>query len=74
MPEYTVDITMEGAMRFHAANASDAKARLEQLMESGRLNAAQSNLGQWPDGTPILAELYIRDDWTLVDENGEEID
>lgn len=74
MPRFTLDLTLRGAMTFEAPDSAAARAKLQALLDSGRLDCAEANLGSWSDGAPILAEVGIdHDDHALVDEHGHDV-
>jgi hypothetical protein len=66
MNEYLFDVKLFASISVKAATPADARALLR-----GALDCAGANLGAFPDGTPILAEVS-QDGWAdLVQVNGE---
>lgn len=64
--EYAFDVTFVGALRIKAASEAEARATLADC-----LDCADSNLGAWPNGDPILAELSLRGEPSLYEVDGE---
>lgn len=52
--EFAFDIVLVGAVRVKALTEEGARGHLQAC-----LDCADSNLGAWPDGSPILAELSL---------------
>lgn len=76
MPEYAFDIELFAAVRVNAPNEATARQMLAEAFE-----AADTNFGAWPDGSPILGEASLSDlatpslfevDGEPVDDEGEE--
>ena len=57
MKTYCFDITLVGAIRVTAPDELTARKMLKEA-----LDAADANLGAWPDGSPILAEVSLAQD------------
>ena len=64
--EYAFDITLAAAMRVKAVNEEQARKLLYDM-----LDAADANLGAWPDGSPILAEVSLDGRPNLFEIDGE---
>ena len=67
MPEFAFDVTLAGALRVNAPTEAEARRILRD-----RLDCADSNLGAWPDGSPMLAELSLTGTPSLYEIDGEE--
>jgi len=68
MNEYAFDITLSAALRVKAPDEATAHALLAET-----LNCADANLGAWPDGSPILAEVSLLGDCSLYSVNGDPV-
>lgn len=55
--EYAFDVKLFAAVRVRAARLSDAIA-----MVRAALDCADANLGAWPSGDPIMAEVSLDDE------------
>lgn len=64
--EYAFDIKLTGAIRVRATSANMARKILRD-----ELDCADSNLGAWPDGSPILANLSMTGRPVLYETDGE---
>lgn len=73
MSEYAFDVILSGALRVpDMPDEATARATLAYM-----LDCAESNLGLWPNGEPILAEVSLADDLAkprLYAIDGDEID
>jgi hypothetical protein len=69
MHEYAFDTLLVCAIR---VKAKDEKSAREMLAK--HLDAASANLGAWPDGNPILAEVSLDGNPQLFEINGETVD
>lgn len=69
--EYAFDVILSGALRVKAATYAEALATLKATID-----CADSNLGAWPNGDPILAELSLSDKTgpALYEVNGSHVD
>jgi hypothetical protein len=67
--EYAFDVKLLAAIRVKAANETEARELLSQ-----HLNCADTNLGAWPDGSPILAEASIDGEADLYEVDGISLD
>lgn len=67
MPEFAFDIVLNGALRVNAPTEVEARKTLAAV-----LDCADSNLGAWPDGNPILAELSLTGNPSLYEIDGVE--
>lgn len=76
MNEYAFDCTLACAIRVQAPSEEAARALLRET-----INAAEANLGAWPNGDPILCEVSLIDEEefttalgrpALYEVNGEE--
>lgn len=65
--EYAFDLTLASTIRVKANSAAEAVALLKQ-----NLDAADCNMGAWPDGSPILAECSIIGDPSLFEVDGND--
>lgn len=54
MPNFLFDVKLFASIRVPAATAAEARAKL-----IAALDAADANLGSWPDGDPIFGECSI---------------
>lgn len=68
MHEYAFDIALAGAIRVRADSEEAARALLDE-----RLDAADANLGCWPDNAPILMELSLRGVPSLYQVDDEDV-
>jgi hypothetical protein len=50
--EFAFDVVMTGALRVRARDEAEARR-----MICAALDSSSANLGAWPDGSPILAEV-----------------
>ena len=66
MTEYAFDITLAGALRVEAESEEEARRILFEAID-----CADCNLGAWPNGDPILAELSLRGEPVLYEVDGE---
>lgn len=64
--EYAFDIKLLAAVRVKATSEDMARRHLFEC-----LDAADSNLGAWPDGSPILAEVSMDGEADLYEIDGE---
>jgi hypothetical protein len=64
--EYAFDVKMNASLRVQAQTQTQAK----QIMQH-TLQCADANLGAWPDGSPILAEISMDGEPDLYEINGE---
>jgi hypothetical protein len=55
--EYLFDVKMFASIRVKAADEATAQAMLRAEVYS-----ATANLGSWPNGDPIIAEVSVDDD------------
>lgn len=69
--EYAFDCKLQCAVRVNADSYENA---VQQLRAT--LNASEANLGAWPDGAPIQAEVSLAEDpdLHLYELDGEEVD
>lgn len=67
MTEFSFNLTLAGTIRLEAANSVEALAILRK-----KLSCADSNLGAWPDGSPILTELSLSGAPSLCEIDGQE--
>ena len=65
--EFAFDITLAAAIRVTAESHDAAVAMLRKA-----LDAADSNLGAWPNGSPILAECSLRGVPSLFEIDGDD--
>lgn len=68
MTEYAFDITLAGAVRVKAETLAQAQATLREV-----LDCADANLGAWPNGDPILAEVSLQGSPYLYEIDGEPV-
>lgn len=66
MHEYTFDVTLLTTIRVKASSEKEARAMLDAALQG-----ADSNLGAWPNGDPILAECSIEGEADLSEVDGE---
>lgn len=66
--EYLFDVKLFTALRVKAEHEDIA---IQIIMES--LRCATANLGSWPDGEPILAEVSVDGDLDLIEIGGEAV-
>lgn len=66
--EYAFDVTLTAAIRVIAASEADARRKLKAT-----LDAADSNLGAWADGSPILCEVSLDKIDSLYEVDGVEV-
>lgn len=66
--EYAFDVTFAGALRIKAASEAEARATLADC-----LDCIDANLGAWPSGDPILAEVSMNGEPVLYEVDGETV-
>lgn len=54
--EYLFDVKLFAAIRVMATSQAQARSLLAR-----HVDGAEANLGSWPDGSPILTEVYQDD-------------
>ena len=67
MKEYMFDVKMFASIRVKANSESEARATLNDCVD-----AADANLGAWPDGSPILCEISTEGEAELIEVDGVE--
>lgn len=67
--EYAFDCTLVCAIRVRAETPQAAAALLRE-----RIDAAEANLGAWPNGDPILCEVSVEGQLDLFEIDGEDAD
>lgn len=68
MNEYAFDIKLFAIIRVKATSLKEARAKLDYHFQ-----CVDSNFGEWPDGTPILAEASMDGEAYLYEINGEAV-
>lgn len=70
MHEYFFDLDLRTCLRVHAGSEEEARKLIEDTID-----CASANLGAWPNGTPILTEVSLKDPATieLVEVDGNEV-
>ena len=67
--EFLFDVKMFAAVRVMAVDEAHARALMREHLE-----CAEANLGAWPSGDPILAEVSADDDHPdLLEIDGETV-
>lgn len=67
--EFAFDVCLRGSIRVDAPTEEAARAMLRE-----HLDCADANLGAWPNGEPILAEVSLWPEGELCQPNLFEID
>ncbi len=67
MPSYAFDVVLTCALRVEAETEDDARRLITE-----QLDCADANLGEWPDGDPILAEVSVAE-FHLFEIDGEAV-
>jgi hypothetical protein len=67
--EYAFDCTLVCAIRVRAESPEAAAA-----MVRAEIDGAEANLGQWPNGDPILCEVSVEGDLDLFEVDGNDQD
>lgn len=64
---FLFDVTLTGAIRVAAHSEKEARELLAEC-----LDCADANLGAWPNGQPILAEVSLSEDPILAEDEEDE--
>jgi hypothetical protein len=65
LTEFAFDVTLAAAVRVRATSLEEAHKLLKSTIE-----ASDANLGSWPNGDPILAEVSVDGEADLFEING----
>lgn len=57
MKEYAFDVKLFATIRVNAQSVADARALIRE-----HVICADANFGEWPDGSPITAEVSVDDE------------
>jgi len=63
LTEFAFDVTLQAAIRVRATSLAEAREMLKTI------DAADANLGAWPNGDPILAEVSVDGEGDLFEIN-----
>ena len=68
MREFAFDVQLYACIRVPAGTEAEARTLLQQTVHLGL-----ANFGAWPDGEPIMAEVAVDDELSLIEIDGEAV-